>query len=320
MPYKLHRIKLDDLTSGGNGAPVARGGRGVIYSARPKKMLSPEIVLNGRYLLKCPKMSGASVSGEAIASHLDQINRRLKNEYSFFKSRLALPLAVVENKGQFLGYLMPEFTQGCYFKKTYSDGEVKDSLRELKVFLNKRSERDLFGVPNLEAAQRLAIVVDMLETLAKLHENGLVVGDLSGSNLVVQDKSARKSNQRVIFLDVDSFSYPGGAHPLGSESTIHWRSPEELTNPGAAPTRESDVYKAGLVIIRLLHQVQDTGVSSFDIYKSKVASRSLQVPGGQAFHDFVNLSLGVDSQKRPRSMALAFHARELYRATFESAF
>jgi hypothetical protein len=271
--------------------------------------LSPEIVLDGRYLLKKPRNLPGNIRTEALSEHLNEIHRRL-NSGSYFKSRLALPLAIVERAGEFFGYLMPEFSEGCYFTKVFSSGESKPALQELKVFLNSEQERKILGVPKIDLGMRIAALADIFDTLAKLHESDLVVGDFSGSNLVLQNKATKKGNLRTLFLDVDSFSYSGGNHPLGLESTIHWRSPEELDFGSLMASRPTDVYKAALLVRRFLHQEATTGSSSYDIYRSKIADNILESLGGTQLSGLVARALEPIPSARPRAMELAFHFRQ----------
>ena len=316
---KLPRIQLSDLNPRSGGKPLARGGRGVIYQVSPKRKLSDQILQDGKYLLKKQRYSNATVNSDSIADHLDEIHKRLQGKFSYFRSRLALPLAIVEDKGKFLGYLMPEFDEGCYFNKTLFSAEVTQALQEVKIQLNSQSERKALSVPEISTSTRFAILVDVLETITQLHECGLVVGDISGSNLIIQDKATRKHSQRVIILDVDSFSYQGGKHPFGAESTIHWRSPEELKKPDYAPTKSSDVYKIGLLIRRILHQNLNSGTGSFDIYKSKVANKVLKELGGVEMANLVARALSVDRNERPKAMHLAFQMRKTYESQIEKS-
>jgi serine/threonine protein kinase len=307
---KLTRIQSGDLHSLKDGRPIAKGGRGAIYQVSPKRMLSPEIALNGKFLLKKPRLQLVSLDVEAFSLHLDEINRRLRSDVDYFGSRMAMPLAIVERDEKFLGFLMKEFGEGCYFDKTFSSGEVARTLFEVKVLLNSESERKELSIPSLTTIEKFALITDLLDTLAKLHEQSLVVGDLSGSNLVLQRKASRTNLLRVLFLDVDSFRVDGGRHPAGSESTLHWRSPEELSNSHAQPSTATDVYKAALLIRRLLHQVKNTGHSSYDIYKSRIANNILVSAGGKQLAELVALALDPVVTNRPKAMVLAFHFRK----------
>jgi serine/threonine protein kinase len=202
---------------------------------------------------------------------------------------------------------MREFNEGCFFTKTYSDGQKVESLLELKVFLNSESERKRLGVPQLSTLDRIQIVADMLGTLAKLHQQGLVVGDLSGSNLLLQRKASRMGAVRVLFLDVDSFWFGGVSHPSGPESTLHWRSPEELEISSLPPSKATDVYKAALLIRRLMHQDANTGSASYDIYNSRISNQALERIGGATLTKLISAALNSKITARPKAMELAYH-------------
>lgn len=308
---KLTRVQLKDLRSTNGGKSIAVGGWGIIYPLTPKRQLATDIVLNGDYLLKAPRVAPLAAASVAFETHLDEINRRMKSDTTYFDSRMAAPRAIVERDGRFVGFLMRKFSEGCYFTKKYSDGEEVNSLLQLKEFLNKESERNKFNVPKLKTIERIEIIADMFTTLAKLHEHGLIVGDISGSNLVLQRKASRTGNLRVLFLDVDSFWHIGAPHPHGPASTLHWRSPEELKNPELGPSKQSDVYKAALMVRRLLHQESNTGTSSFDVYSSRVATESLTLLGNNSLAERISRALNVRANVRPKAMELAFEFKTL---------
>lgn len=307
----LTRVQLRDLRSTNEGKSIAIGGWGIIYPVSPKRQLATDIILNGKYLLKVPRVTPNAEDSAAFELHLDEISRRIRSDSNWFDSRMAVPRAIVERDGRFVGFLMREFSEGCFFIKKYSDGEEVNSLLQLKEFLNKESERNKVNVPKLRPVERIEIIADMFTTLAKLHEHGLIVGDISGSNLVLQKKVSRTGNVRVLFLDVDSFWHTGAPHPHGPSSTLHWRGPEELKNPQLDPTKQSDVYKAALMARRLLHQESNTGTASFDIYSSRVAGDALAIMGGKSLADRLSNALNARASARPKAMELAFEFRTL---------
>ena len=308
---KLTRVQVKDLRSTNGGKSIAVGGWGIIYPVTPKRQLATDIILNGAYLLKAPRVTPQAADSTAFETHLDEITRRIKFESTYFESRMAVPRAIAERDSRFVGFLMREFSEGCYFTKKYSDGEEVNSLLQLKEFLNKDSERNKVNVPKLKTIDRVEMIADMFTTLAKLHEHGLIVGDISGSNLVLQKKASRTGNLRVLFLDVDSFWHLGAPHPHGPSSTLHWRSPEEIKNPQLGPTKQSDVYKAALMARRLLHQEANTGTSSFDIYSSRVANETLTLLGSPSLTERISKALNVRANIRPKAMELAFEFKTL---------
>lgn len=304
---KLTRIQLTDLRSLTNGKPIAQGGRGSIYPVSPRRQLSTEIVLNGKYLLKKPRYQTPGKNSDDFANHLDEITKRLRTDKSLFDSRMAVPRAIVEHNQAFSGFLMKEFSDGCYFTKTFSDGESVSALLELKIFLNSESERAKLNVPQLTRTDRFQILADLFNTLALLHESGVVVGDLSGSNLLLQRKASKSGSLRVLFLDVDSFWFGGGRHPGGPESTLHWRSPEEMEINALPPSKATDVYKAALLVRRLLHQEVNTGSDSYDIYNSRICNQVLIDAGGKSLAQLVSAALNPKILQRPKAMELAFN-------------
>ena len=312
----LNRFGLGDFDFPLGKKPIASGGRGNIYRVVAKRMLSPEVSGGATYLLKRPKHFESGRYQARLTEHLEVVRRRLWDRHrTRFQSRLALPLGLVQKPDDaFVGYLMPEFNEGCFFTKTHFNGENAPALQQVNVFLNSFSERQLLGTPTISMAARFSILHDFVYTLSLLHENDLIVGDISGANLLVQHKPGKRASHRAIFLDVDSFRAPQSEHPSGAESTIFWRSPEELEDVDITPSAKTDSYKAALLIVRLLAQGGVEDRASFDIVDSDVSRQLLVEFGGVELSQVVYRCMDPDPSRRPPSAQLGFYlekARDL---------
>lgn len=294
--------------------PIASGGGGQIFEVTPSRKLSPKILLGVSYFIKIPLSEAPIEKPGVFKRHLEEIYKRTERKTAYFESRCALPIAIVERGGKYLGFLMVKFDKGCFFTKTYGNGETGVVLQELQNFLNRPEERNFFSVPRLNLLARLEILADYLETTNQVHEHGLVIGDISGKNIVLQNKPSRNYSYRALVLDIDSFRSVGYKHPLGSQFTQDWMSPEELADHEFMSNKATDVYKAALLATRLLHQAgTDTG-SSFDIYASDVAADLLSEIGASETRDLIKAALDPDPTLRPPAAQLSRSFKQLVKA------
>jgi serine/threonine protein kinase len=199
---------------------------------------------------------------------------------------------------------MKEFREGCTFNLNLFEKPQTKSLCQLKCFLNSPNEQRVLGVPILGVSTRLLLVEDFLRTLSILHSTGIIVGDISESNLVVQRKKDAITKNRMIFLDVDSFSHVNRPNPLGAESTPGWWAPEQTGNT-AQVSHQTDVFKASLLVKRFLHHVNESPSDSFRLKTSAVLSKFLISNNGRHFKALLDKGTGSLPSERPTSKQLS---------------
>lgn len=265
---------------------------------------NPNFRVGDKFLLKAVLPNLRENINQMLGVHLDRVYSKLEADLGYFSSRLAIPTAVVLKQGSEIGFLMHELTGSATFGRLSFDGSTTRSLRQIEYFFNKENERKKQHVPELPLDAIVAFLADMFETLARLHASNVVVGDISASNLVVQKGESLKFRRRAIFLDVDSFVVEGEGHPLGPEMTPYWQAPEERFGI-ALPTKASDVYKAALVVRRLLHQAGSTGGASFGLVQSTVADEILERLSGQQLGRLISSAVSANPKARPTSQSIA---------------
>jgi serine/threonine protein kinase len=296
----LPRLDIADFNLESD-VPVASGGRGILWRLRAKRLLPGGVGIRNPYLLKCPNSSLGPSGARELMSHLDEACKKLNiADRAKFESRLAMPLAIVEEgeKG-YLGYLMKEFESGCTFVLKYSDGSTKQVLRQLQFYLNSERERFEANVPTMSRSEIMLHLEDFLRTLGLLHKRGLVVGDISSTNIIFQKKRDSKNAARTILLDVDSFTN-GQGHPLGEEVTNNWAAPEEISHYGDYfASTKSDLYKAGLLLVRLLDQMCDGQTESYALTHSDSVFRFVYEFGGKNALAVLLTSLQPNPDSRP---------------------
>ena len=295
---KLKRVFLRDLEPT-TKSPITRGGLGLLYRVVPKRKLSDTLLKSNKYFLKVLHENFSEDLRELYFENLDEICRLLSVQSHHFYSRLAIPIAVVEKApGNPIGFLMREFQSGCVYTFTGSY-ETSEQLQELKIFLNSRSEQKRLGTPKLSKFEIQTLIGDLLNTLAKLHERGIVVGDVSHSNLVIQ-KEPKKI--RMIFLDVDSFSSFLDGHPLGLQKSPLYEAPEEEHGQSSLAT---DVYKAALLIVRLMSQISSDSENTYTLNSIEACEQEIRDFGGVTLVEMVKRALAASPDSRPTAALLS---------------
>jgi serine/threonine protein kinase len=269
----------------------------------PKEPLAGNNNLGTRYLIKAvPK----AISVEYRANAARVFRQVLQNRHlaQHLKSRVAFPLADVldQTSGDYF-LLMKEFSEGCQ-----SVCQIRRTSRLIQnkftIFINSRSQRQIFGTPELGQVRTVQLLGDFLATLASLHSLSIIIGDVSAENLLVQTKSKTRSSIRTIFIDADTFSLLGFPHPYGLQSTPHYFSPLDEEDPKHVATMADDIYKAGLILIRLLAQVSGSMEHSYDLYSIGPAKSTLLQMGGIELVALVDRCLSIDPIARPTAQEL----------------
>ncbi len=117
---------------------------------------------------------------------------------------IAWPLALVDNaKGEFVGVLMREVKNAAPFSETLFDPNV---LKEKH--------------PEWKRQELLQIALELLDKVILLHQNNILIGDIKGDNLLLDEDG------HVFVIDADSFQVAGFPCDAATEAF----TPPELQN------------------------------------------------------------------------------------------
>jgi serine/threonine protein kinase len=162
--------------------------------------------------------------------------------------KAAWPAAVVEESGRARGFLMRAVPDSFRFHMpgltAKSSGEER--LATVEFLLNDDAYVAGIGL-KVSDKDRVLLLADLADILTRLHTIGIAIGDLSPKNLLFT-----LDNQPECFLiDCDAVRLRG-ASVLPQAETPDWQIPDGEEKA----TRESDIYKFGLLAIRLFARDQ----------------------------------------------------------------
>ena len=188
-------------------------------------------------------------------------------------------------------------------------------VREIQKLFNADADARAQGLPLFDATARLVLLARLAEAYTLLHNLGVVVGDVNAKNVVL----STGSKPRVLVVDTDSARKKGTQGAFGGQPhTQLWEPPEtlsakrqhdhlkrtgtarasELSQLSAAwqrQTTETDVYKFGLMVVRVL----DYGRYRSQNRDPAKARQVLQSRLGAKAAGLLDRTLGGDPRARP---------------------
>ena len=262
-----------------------------------------------------------SENGSAIGSYLRSLidfrknlpdnMRRVIDNFAVWPQRLVYDFDTDKVCG-FTMQLIPEL----FFSKIVIAGEEETKESNFDFILHGADFRRKHGLPILSAKGRAKVIYDFIQMVSVLHSHEYVLGDLSPKNMLIALEENNQSNNRILFIDTDSYRKKGSIHPLQQLHTPDWLPPEcqkansELSKltPNANPNQIArlkidmfiqnqctDVYKMCLAITRLYHSDDHASI----ITASESADRTLRKDIGDEFANYIKRGLSEIPDDRP---------------------
>lgn len=316
-----NHTKLENLDSGGQskvhllvGTPPVQGFTGkYVFKEYNSKVLrdSSRSIVNAMPRLILYPDSFSETERQVIAKHT------------------VWPQALVTRDGLAQGVLLNLLSDSFYYRQKSSVGNGKRNrlLLNAAQLMSPEQRKNESGIPQCKVQDRCLFFYDVLKVVKLLHSKDLIVGDFSAVNLAVEITTPSIANEgrRFMpkFLDVDTFFFHGSISPIAQANTPHWYAPElnsarkhasALNRNGAGRhevlraqgkkttthTKQSDVYKVGLLILRLLHIPDDIYDDDTQIImKSGSALETIERLFGTASKQVVHSMLSNDPLDRP---------------------
>lgn len=213
-----------DRTQLGVGPELARGGQGAVFAVADPTMVFKEYFPHIHPEVDYDVLADLPAAFTALSVRV--------------RSRLAYPARLVTGPAGPSGFVMPRIPH------RYALPNGKDlSLQHLLNGPDFAVTR--LGIAPYDLQAVYLLLADLAGTLAELHAAGIAVGDVSPKNTLV----SFHPQPTAFLIDCDSMVVHG-RQALPPVTTPDWTAPESATAP--TPTVDSDAYKFGLVVLRLI--------------------------------------------------------------------
>jgi hypothetical protein len=216
---------------------LGKGGEGQVFA----------IPNRPNWVYKQYLQTAATAPGQtALQSLIDLKLKMSPSEQTWLFERTIWPETIVVDQGRMRGFLMRKISPE-YFRKQ----GIRLNPRTVLCEWNLLAMRDRYlgnpniisTVPSVEAFDALRLIVDLAKTVVLLHKYQVIVGDMSGRNLLWTDTPT----WRVLIIDCDSLRVDGSAGVASPKQSPDWDDPHLN---GGATTQNSDIYKLGLAAFR----------------------------------------------------------------------
>ncbi|MEK2489450.1 hypothetical protein WN990_07810 [Kitasatospora purpeofusca] len=214
------------------GAEAGRGGQGLV-----RRLDGVPGVLFKRYL------EPGRVHGPALAELVALRLSLLPDDRNRLDAQAAWPLCRVVDGLRCVGFLMREAPASMTWRTTSGGSRLTEA--QYLLYPEKPATQ---GVVRPDPEQRLALVLELVGLIDRLHRLGLVIGDLSHANVLW----SVLPGPAVHLLDCDGIRRVGTVPVLEQADTPNWSDP--LATHGGAASVDSDRYKTALLIGRTLAQ------------------------------------------------------------------
>jgi serine/threonine protein kinase len=294
---------------------LGKGGTAVVYSA-------PDVAIPGVPSVVYKEYNRATLqhAGPALTNSLlpfvrfrEKLDPKLRSGWD---TRIVWPLRiVVDERGAATGILMPLIEQRFFQTIRARSGRVSQAPREVDLLFGPHSDLARIGVAPIHDRTRLVLVARIATVYALMHKRGVVVGDVSARN-IVYDPAA--SSPAVLIVDADSARIRGSRSAFSSQPhTPHWEPPEALAamralaaarKAGAPPSElqryvnrvqvqneATDVYKFGLMVLRILTPARGTSVNRDPARAIRILRQAHGLPAA----DLMASSCAVTPTDRP---------------------
>jgi len=168
------------------------------------------------------------------------------DEKAWMNERSVWPTAAVIDGNRLRGLLMPRIP-GVYYRQH----GIRGNPRRVPCEWNYLALRGRFKsnpnivseVPQLGVDEAIDLVLDLARTIHLLHRYNIVLGDVSGRNLLWSDRPT----PRVMVIDNDGFRFIGSGGVASPKQSPDWEDP---FLKGKATSHDSDIFKLALAAFR----------------------------------------------------------------------
>jgi len=169
------------------------------------------------------------------------------SDWERIRKRSAWPTDLVADSGRTIGFTMSKLDLRFYRKYGLKQ-KPSLTLCEWNHIVHQNQplgKLRMSEVPRLNENDILKLLHDLAITIETIHRSDLIIGDLSGRNLIWSIDNGHE----VHFIDCDSFRFASNSPNAVAKQTVDYIDP----TVGNEPTnQQTDVYKFGIAAFRAL--------------------------------------------------------------------
>lgn len=222
------------------------------------------------------KIYKPNVIGELHLPSLEALLNTIQALESHARTRIlqraAFPIDLVTDNGGWIGFTMPLLADTFFAVHGVRAMPKRVELDWNRLTMSHRwvgNSNIVSQIPIPTERQQLEIALSLAQTVAALHQAGIIIGDVSGRNLLW----SLQPEPLAYFLDTDSFrisKMPGTTTP---KETDGWRDPQLNGQP---TNFSSDCFKLALAISRIFFS-SEFGASSLNKPPTSMTNTSQQI-------------------------------------------
>lgn len=235
-------VKIADFSTLGSLTQLGDGGEGVVYRA-------PNFP--GDVYKEYKSAVAHEVDSRALEQTIGLLDQLAAPALAFVSGRSAWPHTLVQKNGTTCGFLMQEIPDefGCEHgmvgrrRPVLTDWNKLVTRSDWMANDNIDSTVPQFDVKNKQDEKVLIhLLLDLCRLFAHLHEHQIVVGDVSGRNILWK----ADAEPSVFLIDCDGFRAEGQRAVTLSKQSPDWFDPHLVGDT----TLESDRYKLAVAVYR----------------------------------------------------------------------
>jgi hypothetical protein len=256
----------------GQTQKLAKGGTAIIYRV-PEIDLGLGPLVYKEYLDETRERAGKEALTAGLRRFVRFREKLALPQKKLWDARIVWPVAVVIGADdEAAGVLMPLIPAAYFHDFPKIAGGVENEPLDIEKLFGAPDDRPAKYLPPMSVSDRLALVSGVAHAYGLMHRMKVVLGDVSGRNVVFNPKV---SPPVALVVDVDSARIEGNRAVGGSQAhTPGWEPPETLAaarrlrqlqhtggsedqirrakNDWSIQNKATDVYKMGLMVTRLL--------------------------------------------------------------------
>jgi hypothetical protein len=315
---------------------LGKGGTATVYRVPDFSVADADVTVYKEYKQSTKAHAGPSLL-PGLLSLVRFREKLVVPQRRLWDERIVWPLRVVTNdEGAATGILM-RLIPSRYFQRTVGrTGAEAARPREVEKLFGSPTDMARIGMAEVDLGTRLGLIVQIAATYAMMHRAGVVVGDISGRNMVYDSSGSRP---QVLVVDADSARVEGTRSAFSNQPhTPHWEPPEalqaaralrharrgsgtpsaggdigRLSNTTVVQSKATDVYKFGLLVVRILDFGRQRSVNRDPSIATGILRRAFGAEAGA----LLTRTLSADPTQRPelREWYLLTHPGSTKRAT-----